>query len=676
MEQRRISRIELLVLLAIILLAAFLRLYRIDALPPGDGYDPAYYGIDAVQILQGDWPLFLPTNFGREVLFSYLVAISVAVFGISPLAIHVASAVVGILTVPAVYLVGREILAEEKGALGRYGGLLAALAVAISYWHLNWSRYGVRAILLPLFASITITFLWRGFRTGSRWHFVASGIFLGLGMYTYQAARILPLLVIFGFAYMVAWRRMPLRRALESLLVVAVVALLIFAPLGIYFLTHPGSFSQRIEQTLVLDTAQDLQGNVEASWEQVLKVFLVLFVQGDNYAIHNLIGRPALNGFLAFLLVLGAVVSLVRIKRPAYPFLLTWLIVMSIPAVLAGRGPIGKRAIGTLPAVMILIAIGTLVPWETVSRWAAARIPAWSKPVRALLAAILVLGFLFTAILTYRDYFVIWAGDPDLFTHFEVGLASIGQYARSLPPEEEVYVSPVPPTHPSVVYNSQNRPGIKGYDGRFCIVVPEQTLRDTTYIIIQNYDRNSLDLLHAIFPQGQISAEGPLHYGQPWFLAFGVPADNTASISPSHPLKVNWDNRIKLLGFDLESKIYEPGDTIHLTLYYQALTDIDENFTVFTQLLGPTNPATGTPLWGQSDSEPCQRAYPTSTWQPGEIIRDQFEILIGDGAPTGQYPLLVGFYLLETMERLPATDAAGNRLPDNAVQLGTIQIGR
>ena len=67
--------LTLCLLAAITLLAAFLRLYRIDSLPPSDGYDQATYGLDVLDILDGARPVFLPTNFGREALFSYLVTL-------------------------------------------------------------------------------------------------------------------------------------------------------------------------------------------------------------------------------------------------------------------------------------------------------------------------------------------------------------------------------------------------------------------------------------------------------------------------------------------------------------------------------------------------------------------------------------------------------------------------
>jgi len=676
---RSSKRLKLLALLAITLLAAFLRLYQIDTIPPGNRYDPAYYGVDALRILDGEWPIFLTTNFGREVMFSYLVALCVAILGPVSYSMYLVSAIVGILTVPAVYLVAEELLAGEEGTLGQFGGLLAAFTVAISYWHLNWSRFGVRAILLPLFTALLFYFLWRALRTGSRRLFVVSGTVLGLSVYTYQAARILPLLVVLAFAFCLIARRRVTRRDVVNLGIVALVALVIFAPLGLFFLTHPGTFYQRIEQTTVVSAAQDLGSNLQALGKSVASTLLTFGFYGDEEPTTNIPGRPTLNGYLSILLLVGLLVSLFRLKKPAYPFLLSWLAVMGIPAVLSQYGPSAKRLIGALPAVMILVAIGALVPWDIVGRWARHRESNWARGLARLVQLGIVVGFVYSGILTYAHYFVVWARDPDLFTHFEAGPTAIGQYVGSLPPGEQVYVSPVPANHPSIVYNAHLRAGIKGYDGRACIVVPRVPPQDTIYVIVPGEDPNSLNLLRAFFPQGGIVAEGPLHYQQPYFLAYRVPQGAEAQLLPSHPLEVHFGDElgdeIELLGYDLDADTYRPGDSVHVTLYYRARREMETDYTVFTHVLGPHNPATGGPLWGQSDSEPCQRAYRTSAWAPGEIVRDRFSIPIAGDAPPGEYQLEVGVYLLATMTRLPATDAAGDPLPNDAAPLGTITVG-
>ena len=232
---------KLILLLGIILLAAFFRFYRLDTLPPGDGYDQAWYGVDALEILRGARPVYLPTNHGREVMFSYIVALFTALLGANPFAIHVASALVGLLAVPAVFLMAETMFADEDGWLREYGGLTAALMVAVSYWDLQWSRHGVRAILVPLFTALIVYTLWRGLRTGSRGAFAGCGVCLGLSLYTYQAARLLPVLVVLAFL-LVRLDRQKFRGATwQGFAIVVGVSLLVFAPLGLYVVQHPAS---------------------------------------------------------------------------------------------------------------------------------------------------------------------------------------------------------------------------------------------------------------------------------------------------------------------------------------------------------------------------------------------------------------------------------------------------
>ena len=672
---RRHRWIKLIALLGIVLLAAFFRLSQIDSIPPGNRYDPAYYGVDALRILDGEWPVFLATNFGREVLFSYLVALYIALFGATPNAMYIVSAWVGIATVPAVFLLAEELFSREENALRRYGGLVASLALAFSYWHLNWSRFGVRAVLVPLVAALTFYFLWRALRTGATGHFVAAGFFLGLGAYTYQAARLYPVLVVLAFAYMLAARRTVTRRDWMNLALVVLVSLIVFAPLGVYFVTHPGSFAQRIGQTSVLADSEGVTATLSALWAGVLDTVLSFSFQGDLEPTTNLPGRPTLNAFFSILFGAGLVVSLIRIKKPVYLFLLSWIVVMLIPAVLSQFGPIAKRAIGTLPAVMLLIAVGAVVPWAAVVRWSTRTKTAWAKGLSVAVRAAIVVGFVLSAAWTYRDYFVVWAADPDLFTHFEVGPTAIGQYAGTLSPDTVVYISPVAPDHPSIVYNALDHPGLKGYDGRACFVVPEQTVYETQYIIVPADDPMSLALLESTFPQGEIVAEGPRHYGQAYFYAFGVPQGAQAQVSPSNVVQASWGDKIRLLGYDANASTYNPGDVVQLTPYFQALDRMAVNYTVFVQLLGPDNPATGGPVWGQDDSEPCRRAYPTSNWAPGEIVHDVFAIAIPQEAPPGEYELRMGFYQLETLTRLPAVDATGQPVSGDAVLLQKFQMG-
>jgi hypothetical protein len=674
-------------LAAITVLAAFLRLYRIDSLPPSDGYDQATYGLDVLDILDGARPIFLPTNFGREALFSYLVTLTYLIIGDVAAAVYVTSAVAGVLAIPATYLAAEELFAAgestKEDALARWGGLVAALALALSRWHLSWSRLGMRAILVPLLAALTVWLLWRGLRTGRLWAFVGCGLSLGVSLHTYQAARALPLLVLLGYAYHAGSRRRFTRRDALNLALIALIALIVFAPLGIYFLTHPGSFGLRIGQAVVVDASGGLVDNLRILRDQGVNAFLALFVHGDEDARVNAPDWPILDPFASAALLLGLVICLARLKRPAYLLLLTWLAGLSAPAILAQYGPVTKRAIGATPAVAMLVAVGCLVTWEGFARWTGRRFPMRARGLSAALALLLGAGFLYSGVQAYRHYFYVWASDVNMFTHFETGKSAIGRYIKDRPPEERIYLSPVPVDHHIVALNSMRRPGVRSYIGRFCFVAVDGAPTETTYVIVPAEDKNSLPLLKAYLPQGRIADEGPLHYDLPYFLAYRVPAGTRAQIVPGHVREVEWVEgdsglRLRLLGYDLDKRTFEPGETLDLTLYYgiagKAEADrLAGDYTVFVHLLGPFNAATGGPLWAQDDSEPCRRSYRTSAWRPNEIVVDRYAMAIPPDAPPGEYEIEVGFYCWDTLVRLPVLDAAGQAAGDHLI-LTTVSV--
>ena len=109
-----------------LLVAIFLRLHNLDTIPDGLLHDEAYNGIDALRILAGERPIFLIDNNGREALFVYLQAISVALLGQTSLALRVVSAILGIMTVAATYPLIRRMF-DARVALLTSGWLAISL---------------------------------------------------------------------------------------------------------------------------------------------------------------------------------------------------------------------------------------------------------------------------------------------------------------------------------------------------------------------------------------------------------------------------------------------------------------------------------------------------------------------------------------------------------------------
>lgn len=147
--------------------------------------------------------------------------------------------------------------------------------------------------------------------------------------------------------------------------------------------------------------------------------------------------------------------------------------------------------------------------------------------------------------------------------------------------------------------------------------------------------------------------------------------DQDQEKSPTYGKNIRLGEEIQFLGYDLPNSHINPDKPLSLVLYWQALKPPQTNYTVFTQLIGPDGL-----VWGQQDNQPQQGRYPTTAWQTGEKVVDRYQITARADAPAGSYYLLVGMYDLSTGKRLPATDAQGNRLPDDAIALNEMAIQR
>ena len=144
------------------------------------------------------------------------------------------------------------------------------------------------------------------------------------------------------------------------------------------------------------------------------------------------------------------------------------------------------------------------------------------------------------------------------------------------------------------------------------------------------------------------------------------PAD--ADSSMQHTVAANLDNKALLIGYGLGGQEIEAGGTLRLTLYWQALAEMERRYTVFVHLLDADNR-----IVAQMDSEPLGGTHPTTEWQFGEIVRDSYGLLIAPDTPPGEYLLEVGMYYLPTLERLPMLDASGS-VEDDRVVLGRIVV--
>lgn len=137
----------------------------------------------------------------------------------------------------------------------------------------------------------------------------------------------------------------------------------------------------------------------------------------------------------------------------------------------------------------------------------------------------------------------------------------------------------------------------------------------------------------------------------------------------SHPQTAQIGDSIKLLGYDLDKTRVRPGESVRLTLYWQALSRPAQSLTVFAHALDE-----GGVLRGQKDAPPRGGELPTDRWLPGEVVTDAYDIVIAPDAPDGTYRFEVGMYVLETGVRVPATDANGVRLEQDRIMIDKVQV--
>ncbi len=161
-------------------------------------------------------------------------------------------------------------------------------------------------------------------------------------------------------------------------------------------------------------------------------------------------------------------------------------------------------------------------------------------------------------------------------------------------------------------------------------------------------------------PTGQVQVENSL--GQLSLMTrsrqFEIPSlANTTGVAFGN------STQLKLIGHDLPLTQLAPGDSLKVTLYWQAEAEMDTDYTVFVQLLDSTGQVVA-----QVDLPPLAGAAPTTTWLPGEILTDPYTLTLPTDLPPGDYRLITGLYHAATGERLPL--ASGG----NFVELSAITV--
>ncbi len=627
-------------------------MYHLDRTPPGLHYDEAFNATQARDVLRGvNRPIFFTGNFGEEPLHMYLEAAAFALGGESSWVVRWVSAMLGVLWVAALYFCARSFFPSE-----RLLPLAAAFIGATLYWSINFSRIGIETTTLPFVLTLSAGALaLANTRHDWRWS-AAAGILTGATLYTYLAARVWVPAVFVWAIYLLVVQRRQMRRWFHNWMVIAIFFTLTVAPLTIFFLLNPTALTGRAGQVLT----------PELFSTNLARTAGMFFIRGDADPRDNLPGRPALDFFLTALFLIGIAVALARAKKSSHAFLLIWFIVMTLPSALTDFAPNFRRAIGALPAVVLLCAAGLDWVWKLEGgrwKWKARGTLPSPQLARVIVGALLATGLAFSAWSSASAYFSDWARGSGLFYSFDAGLLQVAQLLAARPANEQLYISPDYHDHPTVQWALDGR-AFSSFDGRHVAVLPNSAL-PATYVIITREDRRFSP--QDFFPNAQEAGTLEDFENKPYAEIFQVPAPAVPMVQPQNKLDAHIGESVRVLGYDLTRE----GERIDLKIYWRAEARLREDYTVFVHLLGPTNPAAQSPLWSQDDAQPGHGSYPTSRWQIGETIVDAYELKIPRDAPLENYQIEAGMYLLSSGARLPVS-VDGKAVLENRLVLNPI----
>ncbi|MEA5533093.1 ArnT family glycosyltransferase [Crocosphaera sp. XPORK-15E] len=375
---------QVLKLSIIIIIAALIRIVFLDKIPNGFFPDEASNAYDAYSILHtgrdqyGDFlPLvFKSANDYREGLYIYLMIPFIKIFGLNEFAARMTSGVIGTLTVLIVYYLAKEVFNQRVA-------LFSALLLAVSPWHIQFSRITFRAILFPCLFCLSLLFFFKSFKNPK--FLPLSGLLFSFSIFTYQSARVFVPLFLIGLIFI--FHQFLWQHKFYTLLA-SLVFLLFFIPQIIFYVSPQG-----------MTRANDVI--LSSNWLTIIKVYFshfspeFLFFKGDPNPRHLPQHRGELYYFEMITIPLG-LFYLIKEKRKENTIFLIWLILYPLPAALTSEIH-SLRAIIGAPLFAIISGYGLTKLFDL-------RLPYKKSIINFIVLLIVSISFVFYSHRYFIDY--------------------------------------------------------------------------------------------------------------------------------------------------------------------------------------------------------------------------------------------------------------------------------
>lgn len=407
---------DILIALLLMLVSVIPRVILIDQIPLGIHGDEAWTGIDAVKIMNGELvPAYSPSALGQPSGPAYLTALFFKLFGVSVVSLRLSMAFFGVITIPLFYFFLKRLFGSTVSAI-------ITLLFSFSMIHIHYSRIGFMLISAPFFVIGTLYFFSRFLTSKSYKSLILTGIFCGLGMYSYNSYILFPPLMFLAFMYLWAVQRISWKHGIIFALTFFTAASLIIGQLS----ADPKEYFSHHKTISVLNQAEFKTGD---NGQKLSFIYQNGFKKTKAFLIgHHNDGADGYGDFqsvdyLILAFSTGGIITAV-IKRNKYMlWLFLGLMIQSIPLFSTVDGYYRR----VLIAYLFLYIFASYALYELLHAFKKKQIVVLS------LTTLLAVGQI---TLNLWQYFVIFPGSPIAQFVFSpgvyVGLESINDNANIL----------------------------------------------------------------------------------------------------------------------------------------------------------------------------------------------------------------------------------------------------
>ena len=658
-------------LLGLFILALFLRLYRLDTVPPGIHFDEIINGEIAMNAREEGLRIFYLPGWGREGLFHAFLSASLSLPMPVAWQMRLPSVLLSLVGLLLTY-------GWVRKSFGSWAALTTVAGLGISFWSLSLSRVALRsATVLPIAAGViwlllniaedesdssdNLTLgnspLWQGVKVA------LLAILMGALFYTYRASRVLPVAYAIFMAYLAIWHR-PIK---NRLIVAFLGALLIALPLFLFLQGNPDA-ELRIGQ-VDRPWQELLSGNFRPVLNSTLATLGMFGWQGDLADHYNLAGRPVFEplGFALFLA--GVAIAITRWRRSPYALILIWLIIGLLPGMVTEPSPHFIHTVVAMPVVFVFPGIAVAGIYD----WSSKRHGLVSRYILSICLALWILG---NTVWTFRDYFLIWPNQDQVRSFQQSDLANLSRLLDNLDSSEPTAICTDFLNEQDQFWRSgrqsmpfllnRNDLDIRWFDCRSAHVFPVgDTYRymflgqtDFPKWLLEKWDLSS-NVVDSFEGNGFRTVKVKAGTSIPLILA------NLSNPAGDHrPVKLG--NIVEFLGYEISDTTVKPGESIGLITYWKALEQPPNDMAIFVHLMTDEGM-----MVGQGDS----LSLLSDTLQSGDIFIQRHQINVPVEAQLGQHHLSTGIYSRNgSFPPLQVISPDGESLEEDRLILETIAI--